>query len=228
MDKKILNKYDLTKKTTPYQFGGKKYLELEKKMLGGNFEVEIEIPDGARTVTRYNSLETHLRNTEISFSKSNKDVDTGVVWSNTYTIPVTSEKLNEFTVVCCNGERIPMMDLTRESTLRMFNTDILPKGSIVKFTYSDTRFEDEHCMSTHFDDDEKDDEYYIKIVDQIGFVRTVSVHCIEIMYKYGNEIKKVSVTPGDLFDGEYEDKDSRVELNIEILDIESMLKENEE
>lgn len=212
MEKKILTKYDLTKKHVPYQFGGKKYLELEKKMLGRNFAVEIEIPNGARTVTRYNSLKTHLRNTEISFSKSNKDVDTGGVWANTYTLPVTSEKLNEFTVVCCdNGERIPMMDLTRESTLRMFNTDVLPKGSIVKFTYIDTRFDDE--------------EDYIEIVDQIGFVRLTSVHCIEILYKCGINVNKISVTPGDLFGGEYEDEDSRVELNIEILDIESMLKD---
>lgn len=116
--------------------------------------------------------------------------------------------------LCDNGERIPLMDLTCESTLRSFDTAVLPKGSIVKFSYIDTRFDDE------------DD--YIEVTDQIGFVRVSSIHCIEIMYKEGIDVTKISVTPGDLFGGEYEDKDSRVELNIEILDVESMLKENDE
>ena len=214
MEKKILNKYDLTKTNMPYQFGGKKYLELQRKMLQGKVEVQIEIPEGALTANRYNFVQTQARSTEIVFSKSNRDAESGVVWANTYTIPISSEKINEFTIVCDNGERFPLMDLTREFTLRSFDTAVLPKGSIVKFSYIDTRFDDE------------DD--YIEVTDQIGFVRVSSIHCIEIMYKEGIDVTKISVTPGDLFGGEYEDKDSRVELNIEILDIESMLKENEE
>lgn len=211
MEKKILTKYDLTKKHVPYQFGGKKYLELEKKMIQEKVEVQIEIPEGALTAIKYNFVQTRSRSTEIVFSKSNRDVESGVVWSNIYTIPISSEKINEFKIVCDNGERFPLMDLTRESTLRMFNTDVLPKGSIVKFSYIDTRFDDE------------DD--YIEVTDQIGFVRVSSIHCIEIMYKEGINVTKIDVTPGDLFGGEYEDEDSRVELNIEILDIESMLKD---
>ena len=211
MEKKILTKYDLTKTRVPYQFGGKKYLELQRKMLQGKVEVQIGFPDGALTANRYNCVITQLRAGDIVFSMSNRDEEYGVVWSNTYAISISSEKINEFTIVCDNGERIPLMDLTCESTLRSFDTAILPKGSIVKFTYIDTRFDDE--------------EDYIEIVDQIGFIRVSSRYCIEIMYKCGIDVNKISVAPGDLFGGEYEDKDSRVELNIEILDIESMLKD---
>lgn len=223
MKKKILTKNDLFKRTIPRTFGGEGYNKFEKEMLNHKeYRISINGKETApfpfitserfdHTITSemFNHISRSARNTELKFSKIIDANELEIVMSKSFTIKSTSIMIDYINLIDCDtNEETPLRNLMHESSIGVINTEVIPKGSIVRFTYVDRRFDSA--------------EQYIEFIDQIGFVRVSSIHCLEIEFKIWNDVNKITISPSDLFN-ECDDL-TDVELNIEILDIESMMR----
>jgi hypothetical protein len=118
--------------------------------------------------------------------------------------------MDRVNVVFDDGNVVPLSSYTCESKKRVFRTDIMKTGDIIRFTLHDRR------------EDECND--YGDIDECIGYVKLVRPLDLIILFAIESHTESINITISDLFDvyGSRKGDEDLVTLSIEVLDVNSL------